>query len=70
MSGDRARRFVTGTGVTDGTPGIRVRARVTIGGVGVLFSGEYRVVQTSHRFDLHGYRTEFDVERVGIGAVS
>lgn len=68
---DRARRFVTGTGTTFGTPGIRVGARVTIDRIGDLFSGEYRVVRTSHRFDLvRGYRTEFDVERVGIGAVS
>lgn len=68
---DRARRFVTGTGITDGSPGIRVGARVTINRLGDLFSGDYRVVRTSHRFDLgRGYQTEFDVERVGIGAVS
>jgi Bacteriophage probable baseplate hub protein len=68
---ERARRFVTGTGVTTGTPGVRVGARVRIDRIGELFSGEYRVVRTSHTFDLrHGYRTEFDAERVGIGAVS
>ncbi|HXH78132.1 phage late control D family protein [Nocardioides sp.] len=68
---ERARRFVTGTGVTDGTPGLRVGSRVAIDRLGDLFSGEYRVVRTSHRFDLvNGYGTEFDVERVGIGAVS
>lgn len=68
---ERARRFVTGTGVTDGTPGVRVGSRVTLSRLGDLFSGEYRVVRTSHRFDLmRGYQTEFDVERVGIGAVS
>lgn len=67
---ERARRFVTGTGVTDGSPGLRVGTRVTIDRIGDLFSGDYRVVRTSHRFDLvRGYQTEFDVERVGIGAV-
>lgn len=68
---ERARRFVTGTGITEGTPGVRVGSRVTLARLGDLFSGEYRVVRTSHRFDLaRGYQTEFDVERVGIGAVS
>lgn len=67
---ERARRFVVGTGHTYGTPGVRVGARVTLAGLGALFNGEYRVTRTCHRFDLvHGYRTEFDAERVGIGAV-
>ena len=36
-----------------------------------MFDGDYRVTRTRHRFDLrHGYRTEFDVERAGIGATS
>lgn len=68
---DRARRFVTGTGTAAGRPEIRVGARVTLQGLGNLFNGTYRVVRTCHRFELvHGYETEFDVERVGLGAVS
>lgn len=65
----RARRFVTGQGTATGSPGVRVGARVTLDGLGKPFNGEYRVTRTRHRFDLmHGYRTDFDVERAGIGA--
>ncbi|MFL6107552.1 MAG: phage late control D family protein [Marmoricola sp.] len=68
---DRARRFVCGTGSTAGTPSLRVGTRVTLAGLGPVFNGDYRVTRTRHHFDLvGGYRTDFDVERVGIGATS
>jgi uncharacterized protein len=68
---ERARRFVCGTGLTGGTPGIKVGATVNLTGLGSLFNGSYYVSRARHMFDLVlGYRTEFDVERPGIGAAS
>src|SRR6266511_4138515 len=68
---ERARRFVCGTGITGGTPALKVGCRVTLNGLGALFNGAYYVSRTRHMFDLTlGYRTEFDVERAGIGAAS
>lgn len=66
---DRARRFITGTGMTAGSPSIRVGSRVTLAGLSPLFNGDYRVIRTRHHYDLvKGYTTEFEVERAGIGA--
>ena len=68
---ERARRFVTGTAVADGNPRIRVGAKVEFSGIGSLFDGTYYVSRALHRFDENtGYRTEFDVERAGIGRAS
>jgi phage protein D len=68
---DRARRFVTGTGTCEGNVAVRVGARVSLRGVGAVFNGDYRVVRACHRWDLvRGYETDFDVERVGLGATS
>ena len=66
---ERARRFVCGTGLTDGNPALRVGARLALSGLGGIFDGTYYVTRTRHLFDgAQGYRTEFDVERPGIGA--
>lgn len=66
---ERARRFVCGSGLTGGTAGLQVGTTVTLSGLGALFNGSYRVTRTRHMFDLVlGFRTEFDVERAGIGA--
>jgi phage protein D len=68
---ERARRFVCGTGLTGGTPAINVGTTVNLTGLGSLFNGSYYVSRARHMFDLVlGYRTEFDVERAGIGAAS
>jgi phage protein D len=65
---DRARRFVRGTGTTAGTAALRVGARVRLAGLGPAFEGEYYVSRTRHEYDVdRGYRTEFDVERAGLG---
>lgn len=64
---ERARRFVTGSGVADGNPRIRVGVTLSIGRLGALFDGQYAVTRVRHRYDLAGgYRTEFEVERPGI----
>ena len=39
-----------------------------IAGLGSLFDGDYYVVRVRHTYNLaDGYRTEFDVERPGLG---
>jgi phage protein D len=65
-----ARRFVIGRGVAEPTTGLRVGLRVELRDLGPLFSGTYTVTALHHRFDAtRGIRTEFDVERPGIGQV-
>jgi phage protein D len=65
---ERARRFLTGMGLTDGTPAIRVGTIVELSELGRPFDGKYTVTVTRHTFDrTHGYRTAFEVERPGIG---
>lgn len=65
---ERARRFVTGTGVVDGTAELRVGATVEIDALGPWFDGAYYVTRARHVFDvIDGYRTFFEVERPGLG---
>jgi uncharacterized protein len=67
----RARRFVRGRGVATGNPRLRVGAKVTLEGLGALFSGDYYLAECRHVFDdVRGYRTEIAVERAGIGRPS
>jgi phage protein D len=64
----RARRFLTGHGIAEPNPGIRVGAYAKLSGLGALFTGEYYIVSTRHVFDgLSGMRTEFRAERPGMG---
>lgn len=64
----RARRFVTVTGVTRGTPDLVVGSRVTLEGVGHLFEGPpYDVTRVTHTYDTaEGHRTRFLAERAVI----
>ena len=63
-----ARRFVTGRGVAEASVGLRVGKQVELKGLGPLFSGKYTVTAVRHRFDTaRGIRSEFEVERPGIG---
>lgn len=63
-----ARRFVTGEGECEGDGRIRVGAKVKVTDVGALFTGTYFVTEARHLFDTQGgYRTQFRVERPGIG---
>lgn len=64
----RARRFVTATGTTSGTPGLRVGRRIDVSDAGPWFSGRYHVVALRHTFDQAvGLRTHFVAERVDLG---
>lgn len=65
---ERARRFVTGRGSTDGSAALQVGASVTLKGLGPLFDGDYMVTRATHRFDTRdGFRTGFEVARPGLG---
>lgn len=64
----RARRFLTGSGEAEGDGRLRVGAEVALSGLGALFDGAYRIVETVHLFDLEeGLRTRFRVERPWLG---
>jgi phage protein D len=64
----RARRFVRGTGVTRGTPAMRVGSRLDLVDLGPWFGGVYLVTAVTHRFDqTEGYRTEFEAQRPHLG---
>lgn len=64
----KARRFVTGSGTADGDPRIRVGAILELSQLGTMFDGDYYVVRTCHTVNLdYGYKTEFEVERAGVG---
>lgn len=63
-----ARRFVMGRGVAETDPLLRVGRDIELQGLGPLFSGKYYLAEVRHRFDgSRGLRTEFTVERPGIG---
>jgi Bacteriophage probable baseplate hub protein len=65
---ERARRFLTGKGIANGNPLIRVGATLNITGVGPMFDGKYYVTLARHSFDSHfGYQTKFETSRPGIG---
>jgi phage protein D len=64
----RARRFVRGRGLAETSADLRVGRSVKLSGLGPLFDGEYYVTDTRHVFDpVLGMRTEFAVERPGLG---
>jgi phage protein D len=63
-----ARRFITGHGLAEGDGRILVGTHVELKGLGTLFDGQYYVTEARHTFDLrNGYRTQFAVERPGLG---
>jgi phage protein D len=63
-----ARRFVTGRGVAEANEKLRVGNFVEMEGLGPLFNGKYYLSEITHIFDnAKGVRTEFRVERSGIG---
>lgn len=68
----RARRFVTVSGVADGSTRIRVGSLLKLERVSPLFEGDgFYVTRVRHQFDLQaGYRTHFDAERAWIGSAS
>ena len=58
----RAHNFVTGEGECIGVPAIVPDTRLTLSGLGRVFSKSYYVSQATHRLDEGGYRTRFAVQ--------
>jgi hypothetical protein len=58
----RAHAFVTGEGECVGVPGILPDTRLTLSGLGRVFSKSYYVSEATHRLDEQGYRTRFTVQ--------
>jgi phage protein D len=54
---------LTGSGTAIGDPRIRAGAVIRLEGLGVDFSGKYRVTKASHSLDTNGYRTGFEVQK-------
>jgi uncharacterized protein len=54
---------LTGSGNAVGDPRIRSGALIRLDGLGVDFSGTYRVTKATHTLDSNGYRTAFEVQR-------
>ena len=64
---EKARQFVTGSGVADGDPRIRVGTILDLSQLGTLFDGEYYVISTCHTVTIEqGYQTAFAVERANV----
>ncbi len=54
---------LTGSGSAIGDPRLRAGALIKLEGLGVDFSGNYRVTKASHSLDTNGYRTSFEVQK-------
>ena len=54
---------LTGSGSCVGDPRIRAGAIIELEGLGVDFSGRYRVTKATHTIDSNGYKTNFEVQR-------
>jgi hypothetical protein len=64
---EKARRFISGRGYTDGDGRIRVGVSLNLEGLGDMFNGRYYVTEVQHTFDeKNGFRTYFKVERPGL----
>lgn len=55
--------MIKGSGSTVGLPLLRTGRTVEIGGLGVRFSGQYYVTETTHTIGDDGYRTSFSARR-------
>lgn len=58
----RAHNFVTGEGECIGVPTIVPDTRLTLSGLGRVFSKSYYVSEATHRLDENGYHTRFAVQ--------
>ena len=59
----RLNERLTGAGSTVGDPRIRPGTVLKLEGLGVQFSGLYRVTSVTHSLDGGGYRTSFQVRK-------
>lgn len=54
-------KFMKGSGVTVGMPEIKPGVVIKLDGLGDVFSGNYYVLETTHKIDENGYDTSFNV---------
>jgi len=68
----RARKFVTVSGITDGTPDMIVGSQLTLERMGPVFDGDrYYVAHVRHTYDSSaGHRTHFEAEKAAVGDFS
>ncbi|MHB9757330.1 phage late control D family protein [Streptomyces sp. BYX5S] len=59
----RLNNRLTASGSAAGDPRIKAGRVIAVSGVGLRFSGLYRVVSATHTLDSGGYRTSFDLRR-------
>jgi hypothetical protein len=59
----RLNQRLTGSGSCVGDPRIRAGGVIRLEGLGVEFSGLYRITSATHTFDGGGYRTSFEVRK-------
>lgn len=63
-----ARGFVTGEGLCETDPRLRVGVTLALSGLGPLFDGRYRTIAVCHLYDAEdGARSEFRCDRPGLG---
>jgi phage protein D len=60
---DRGKELVKASGTCIGLPDLRAGQRVRIAGLGMRFSGEYFVTETTHTISDSGYLTKFNARR-------
>ncbi len=68
----RSRKFVTVSGITDGTPDMVVGSKVTLERMGSVFDGDgYYVTQVRHTYDSSSaHRTQFQAVKAAVGDFS
>ena len=59
----RLNNRLTGSGSTIGNPDIKAGRDINLLGLGIQFSGLYRITSATHTFDGSGYRTSFKVRK-------
>ncbi len=59
--------LITGRGASVGVPEIRAGRLIAITGIGLRYSGVYRITQSTHKIDSSGYRTQFSARLEGKG---
>jgi phage protein D len=60
---DRSKELVKASGTCVGLPDLRAGQRVRIGNLGVRFSGDYFITETTHTINDSGYITKFNARR-------
>jgi len=60
---EMAKTLITGNGSSVGLPTLRAGTKVTLGGLGARFDGDWRLTQTTHSIGGGGYTTTFQARK-------